>query len=106
MLHIIYFRNYYLLAKYAIALCAVMLVRIFPLLFELNTSPILIITRKPNILISVRMRGRYCSCNLLDFVKCPFPIIFDLNFIQEITPIFMSQGTIVLLIILQLILHG
>ena len=106
MRHILSFGDICLLANYAIVLYTVMLGRLFPLLFELNTSPIIVLTHKPNILISVRMRGRYRSCNLLDFGNCPFPIIFDLNVIQEVTPIFMSQGTIVLLVILQLILHG
>ena len=71
-----------------------------------DANPCLLLPRDPNGSVTARTRGRFSRINILDFGCFPFPIIFDLGCGQEVTPIFMGQGTILLLIILQLILYG
>ena len=71
-----------------------------------NSSPCLLLPRSPNVFIDVIMICRSSKCNILDLSFFPFSIFFYLNCGYEVIPIFMSQGTIVLLIILQLILYG
>ena len=107
MLHIISLRNSFLLAMHAIALGTVMLRHLVVRFFVVseNTSPCLLLPRCPNGSVAVRMRVRSNRINLIDLGYFHFPIIFDLNYGKEVTPIFMGQGTISLLIILQLILH-
>ena len=85
-----------------------MLGHTFSLMFAVSKdiSPIPLLMKNSNGFIDVRMGFRYQGYNLIDLGCCPFTIIFGLNCEKEITPIFMSQGTIVLLIILQLILNG
>ena len=105
MQHIILPIHSCLLVKYALVLCTVMLGRLFTFLIESETSPRTILKRIPNGFISVIKRGCSQCYNLLDLGRCLFPIIVDLDFGKEVTKIFMRKGTIVLLIILQLILH-
>ena len=71
-----------------------------------DTSTRLLLPWNHNGLVAVIMRGRCSICNMIDLGFCPFPIIFGLNCGQAVTPMFTSQGKIVLFIILQLILHG
>ena len=74
--------------------------------FTEDTSPCLLLPHDPYGHVAVRKRGRSSRSNIIDLGCCPFTIIFDLDCGKEVTPIFMGQGTIVLVIILQLILHG
>ena len=108
MQYILSLRHSWLLAKHAMALGTVMLrclvVRSFFVVEYISTC--LLLPQDPNRSAAVRMRGRSNRINLLDFGYCHFPIIFDLNCEQEVTPIFMGKGMISLLIIPQLILHG
>ena len=106
MRHILSLRHYWLHANDAIAMCTMMLGRLFPLLFAEDISPSLLLTRNLNGLTSVIRRCRSWGCNPLDLGWCPFSVIFDLDCGQEVTPILISQGTIVLLVILKLIMHG
>ena len=106
MQHIILLKNSCLLENHSVVLGTVMLRRLYSGIIAKDTSPSLFLPQKPNIFISVRMICRSIRWNILDLSYFPFPIIFDLDCVQEFTPIFMSQGTMVLLIILQLIMHG
>ena len=105
MWHILLLRNYCLLANHAITLFTVLLQCLFQLLFETDTTPSLIITWNTHGLIAVREVGCLWIYNILDLSIYPFLIIFGLDCGQEVTSIFMIQGTIFLLIIPQLILH-
>ena len=82
---------------------------ILPMLFVdwYNTSTHLIITRNLNGGVNFRM-NRCClrGCKPLDIGHITFPIIFNLHSGQQVTPLFMGYGTIVLMFTLQLILHG
>ena len=71
-----------------------------------DTSPFLILHWYPIRSIAVRIIILSSRSNLLELLCFPFPIIFDLGCGQEVTPISMGKGTISLLIILQIILHG
>ena len=84
-----------------------MLGHISPFLFAVRneTSPYPILTRYPNVLTAARMVCLFGGYKPIYLGCCPFTIIFDLNCGQEVRPILMSQGTIFLLIILQIILH-
>ena len=107
MQHIILLRHSCLLSKYAVPLDSMMLA-ISTLLFAVRngTSPYPLLTRYPKGFISVRM-GCHCKvCKPIDLGRFPFSINFNLDGGQEVTPIFMIQGLIVLLIFLQLIMHG
>ena len=106
--HILFLRHHWLLSKYAMALGTVMLRRLVVGSFvgAEDTSPLLLIPQDPTGSVAVRYRGFPIWSYILDLVCIPFPVIFDLDFGKEATPIFMVQGTIVLLIILQIFLHG
>ena len=78
---------------------------LFPLLYEMYTSPSHLLMRNPHGLVAVRYIICLRRCNILGLVHFHFPIIFGLYCGQEVTPIFMRQGKIVLLVILQLVLH-
>ena len=54
MQHILFLRHSFLPENHAITLCTALLGIIFPLLFETDTSPRLLLTRNPNGLVSVR----------------------------------------------------
>ena len=108
MRHILLFSNSCLISKYKILTCIVMLGPISPLLFTVRnyTSSRLLLMRNPNGFIVVRMGCRSRGCNPRGLCFCHFPIIFDLDGEQEVTSIFVSKGTIVLMIIFQLTLNG
>ena len=108
MRHILLLRHSCLLANNATDLGTVMLRRLVVGSFFVadDTSPCLLPPRDYNGSVAVIMIGPSSRKSILDLDCCPFSIIFDLDCGQEVTPIFMSQGTIVLLIIIQLILHG
>ena len=91
-----------------IAMCTVMLGRIFtfPFAVRMDTRPSPLLMRNPNGFIAVRMGCRFGGFKPLGLGLWTFLINFDLDGGQEFTPILMRQGTIVLLIIPQLILHG
>ena len=104
--HILLLRHYCLIAKHSITLCPGLPGRLFVGLIAEANSPSLLLPRKPNRFVAIRIRGLSSRCNFIDLGFCHFPIIFGLDCGQEVTPIFMIQGMIVLLIILQIILHG
>ena len=108
MRHILLLRHSCLLANNATDLGTVMLRQIVVGSFFVveDTSTCLLPPRDYNESVAVIMRGPYSRKHILDLDCCPFSIIFNLDCGQEVTPIFMSQGTIVLLIIPQLILNG
>ena len=85
-----------------------MLGHIFPFLFVVSnyTSSYPLLTSYPNRFIDVRIVCHFGDFKPLNLVCLNFPIIFDFDGGQEVTPIFVIQGTIVHFIILQLILHG
>ena len=105
MQHIILLRHPLLLANLAVALGTVILGRFSIGLVVEYTSPSLLIPCNPHGFSAVIMIGRSSRCNLLDLGCFHFPIIFVLDCVEELTPICMSQVTIVLLVVLQLILH-
>ena len=107
MRRILLLRHSRILAKHKMALVSVMFWRLVVRSFIVaeDTSPCLILPRDTNGSVSVRTRGRSSRINILDLCCCPFPIIFDLDFGQEATSIFMGQGNIVLFVILKLITH-
>ena len=105
ILHVLLLVHACLLENHAITMCTVLHRNIFPLLFETDTSPSLLIMWNPHRLVSVIERVWFWIWKLLYLGCYPFPIIFDLNFGQEVTPIFIIQVTIVLLIIFQLFMH-
>ena len=107
MWHILSFGYFYLLSNHAMVLGTVMLGHIiFGPFIVYNTSHFLLLPCDPNGSAAVKIRCRSIRYNLLDLGCFHFPIIFDLDCGQEVTPIFVSQGTIFLSIILQLVLHG
>ena len=71
-----------------------------------DTSNCILLPQDPNESVAFRMIDRSSRGNILDLGCFPFPIIFDLDCGQEVTPIFMSKATIPPFIILQIILHG
>ena len=108
--HILFLRHCYLLTKHSIYLGPVIIRRVFMGYFAglQDTSPKswLILPRDPDGSVSVRYRGFYIRFNILDMGFCPFSVFFNLYCVQEVTPICMIQGEIVLLVVLQLILQG
>ena len=84
--------NYCLLANRAIALNYMMLRRLSPLLFavlyEKITYPLL--TRYPNVFITLKIVCRPIGCKPIDLGFSNFPIVLNLNYLQEVTLIFMS----------------
>ena len=108
MRHVILLRNSYSLAKHAMALVTVMIRRLVVGSFVVakDTSPCLIIRRDPYEPVAFRISGLSSRRNLPDLGCYPFTIIFDFNCGKGVTSIFMGQGKIFFLIILQLILHG
>ena len=108
--HMLLLRNSCLLAKHAVELGTVTIKRLvvgfFVGLYETSPKSCLLLPRYPNISAAVRKRVRFFRGNLLDLGCCPFPVIFNLDCGQEVAPIFMGQGNIVLLMFIQLILHG
>ena len=67
---------------------------------DISPKSCLFLPQDPNVSIAVRYRGRSSRCDIIDLGCCPFPVIFNLDCGQEVTPIFMGKGTIVLLMIL------
>ena len=108
MRHMILVRYFCLCTKLTMALVTVMLgcLIVGSFIFAKDTSPCLLLPWDPNGSIVVRMRGRFRRSYFPDLGYRPFTIIFELNFGQEVTPIFVVQGTIFLLFILKLIKHG
>ena len=105
MRNIISLRHSCLIENNAVVMGTVMLGRLSIGDYVEDTSTILLLPCNPYRFVATRTRVRSSSCYLLDLGRCPFLMIFDINFGQEVIPIFMRQGTIVLLIILQLILN-
>ena len=88
-------------------ICTVVLVRFFMGFFgEYDTSTCLNLHRNPYGLVAVIQRGCSSRGNLLDLGCYPFPFIFNLDFGQEGTPIFIVQEAIVLWAVFRLILYG
>ena len=108
MRHIISLEYSWFLAKHAIFLVTGMFGRLVvgSLVSAGDTIHCLLLPQYPNRYVTVRMSIRFIRSNLLGMILWPFPIIFDLYCGQEVTPIFMGQGKTVLLIFIQLILHG
>ena len=71
-----------------------------------DTSTSLILPLDPYIPIAVIYRGLYSRGDLLDLVCRPFSVVFNLEVGQDFTPLFMGKGAIVLLMFIQIILHG
>ena len=99
--HIISLGYYFLLEKHALALSTLMPRRLVVGSFvgAQGTSPnyCLLFPRDPNVSFDVRYRCRSSRVNIIDLGCFPFPVILNLDCGQEVTPIFMVQGTIVLL---------
>ena len=103
----LFLRHSCLIANNSMVIVTMMLGRlIVGSFFTEDTSPCLLLPWDPNGSIAVRTRGCSSRINSPDLGCWTFPITFDLDYVQEVTPILMSQVTIVPLIILQLILHG
>ena len=95
MRHILVLGHSRLLENYAVALCTVMLGTIFPFIFEMEISTVLLLMWNPHGLITVRERGYLRRYNIIDLGRCHFNIIFHFDCGKAVTPIFMGQGTIV-----------
>ena len=109
MWHVISLRRSCLLSKHAVALRLMVLMRLYLMLFAViqDTSTCLILTYYPNGFITDIINRRCLWVyKPLHLGRNPFSVVLDLNSRQKVTPFLMKYGTIILVIILQLVLHG
>ena len=80
-----------LLENHSVAVEIVMLGRLPVGIIVKDTSPLLLLPWNSAVFFALIMRGCASRCDILDMGWCLFPIIFDLDFGQEVTPILMAQ---------------